>query len=539
MSPTRVLVAVLSVMLLFGALSSCGPSRSAAGDSAVPTNKGFRETGYPIVKEKITVTSVYAPYPGWAGPPEDLSVFRKLEEVTNIHVEWKLLPADQENAVALYLAAGDFPDFFRTYIGPDEQYAYGVEGGVLLDYSGLIDRYMPNMVSWFKEFPEAKKIITQTNGAIYTLPRIQKASTSAVGQMWVRTDYLEKIGKAMPTTTDELYDALAAIKASKLTGGFAPLLPYNDSDYFWHTEQYLFSALGDSVDIDFADDGTGTVVYNRIGEQYRRYLEYANKLYRNGLLERELFTIDAETTQSRVKLGQAAFMTAAHNLTEQDFPDGKIHIDLMPPLTSASTSTRKVPAYTYVYSVGGAISKKSKYPKELLRMFDISFARSEVVKGSGLYCLSENTGLEGVDWEYTNPEKTALRVKVPEGYTESIWKWVTNHVTWGEQYGAVVTMATTGSSNSLVREQGMIKNNIPFAVVPFPDTNMKYTLDEKTTIANKLTDITSYVTQMRARFITGIEPLSNWDAYVNTVNKMGLDEVLAQKQKAYKRWLAN
>ncbi len=262
-----IIIIFMTVTTLFG----CQVQNNQTPEIKAPANdnSNFNETGYPIVKEKITVTSVFSPYPGWAGKPEELSVFNKLEEITNIHVEWKMLPYDQDTAVQLFLAAGDFPDFFRRFIGPKEQYTYGVEGGMLVDYSGMIDEYMPNMVTWFKEFPEARKIITHSNGAIYTLPRIQKASTSALGQMFVRTDYLDKIGKQIPKTVDEFYDTLKAIKVSDLTGGFAPLLPYNLNSFETHTEKFLFAAFGDSVDTDFADDGTGKVVFNRISDQYK------------------------------------------------------------------------------------------------------------------------------------------------------------------------------------------------------------------------------------------------------------------------------
>ena len=40
---------------------------------------------------------------------------------------------------------------------------------------------------------------------------------------------------------------------------------------------------------------------------------------------------------------------------------------------------------------------------------------------------------------------------------------------------------------------------------------------------------------MTAKFITGAEPLSNWDAYVKTVESMGISEVLGVYQNAYDR----
>ena len=90
--------------------------------------------------------------------------------------------------------------------------------------------------------------VSSYDGGIYTLPRIQKASTSAKGQMYFRTDYLEEVGLDVPETVDEFYRALVAIKGAGLTDGYAPLVPYDMTEFENQTEAFLFAALGDSVD---------------------------------------------------------------------------------------------------------------------------------------------------------------------------------------------------------------------------------------------------------------------------------------------------
>ena len=117
----------------------------------------------------------------------------------------------------------------------------------------------------------------------------------------------------------------------------------------------------------------------------------------------------------------------------------------------------------------------------------------------------------------------------------------TLHNTWSQYYSAHVLyprISAEEGTNSYARETGMVKNNIPYATATFPDTKMKYTAEESTEMSQKLTDLDSYVDQMRARFITGVEPLTDasWDSYVSEVNDMGLNDILAIKQAAYDRW---
>ena len=538
---------VLAAVLIAGLVSGCttpastqtttaaGATTQATTTASTAPKENFNPTGYPIVDDMITVTAAINSY-DYYGIPEEMSYWKKLEEVTNIHIEWTLVPDDDGTAWLLYLATNDFPDFIHGGLGNEEQYRYGVEGGMFYDFSEELYEYMPNCVAVFEDYPQAEKVIRQINGAIYTLPRIQLASTSAAGQMFYRTDYLEQVGLSAPKTIDEFYNALVAIKDADLTQGFAPLLPYTPWHFTSQTETFLFPAFGESTEMDFADDGSGKVVYNRISEQYRLMLEFLNKLYDEKLLENELYTLDTATTAARGKAGQAAFVSNASNILEADFPDGKIHIDCLAPLTSQYTNTQKVKASSYIRTQGPAISKDCEYVKELLRMFDINYAEEEVVPGSGLNCLSQNLGLQGIDWDYTNAEKSAYAFKLPTGWTEGIWDWVCKYVSWNQEYSLCVIMATSGSGNSLARETGMMKNNIPYAVPIFPNPIMKFTSDEATVKANKFTDIESYVAQAESQFITGIRPLTEWDAYVEKVKEMGIDEVLVVEQSAYDRW---
>ena len=75
------------------------------------------------------------------------------------------------------------------------------------------------------------------------------------------------------------------------------------------------------------------------------------------------------------------------------------------------------------------------------------------------------------------------------------------------------------------------------AEVPFP--LLYLTIEENDKVAATATDLTTYVEQMEAKFITGVEPLDNWDDYVKTIEAMGIDEYVEVYQAAYDRWKAN
>ena len=242
---------------------------------------------------------------------------------------------------------------------------------------------------------------------------------------------------------------------------------------------------------------------------------------------------------ARVKSGQAAFMTNAANLMPEDFADGKISIDCLAPLTSQYTDKQQVGAYDYVSTMGGAINKDSKYIREICRMVDANYSLN-MIGDTGFNCMSQNLGIYDVDWHYLNDDKTAFELIVPSDWDQSPWVYKALHGSWMQYYSFynAKTMLSDKekSPNNYARELGMTTNNIPYAVTPFPDLVMKYTTEETTALAAKGTDITSYVDQMKSKFIPGVTPLTEWDNYVQKVKDMGIDEVLKIKQTAYDRW---
>ena len=538
-----ILASVMIMSLFTGCLGSinngnasvASPVQSDSTTQATTTKKeNFNPTGYPVVDEKITVKAMYSVNKASIGDPDETAYWKKLEELTNVHIDWEIIDTDQTK-VNLYFAAGDFPDFFLGSLTSERINLYGIQGGYFQDISKMIYECMPQMVSRFQEWPQAEKIIRQLNGEVYTIPQIRLGTTAAECQIYYRTDYVESVGMSAPKTVDDFYNLLKAIKDAGLTKGYAPLCPVSKGHLAMKVEGFLFPAFGDAVEPGFADDGTGKVVFNYTSEQYKRCLEYMRMLYADGLLENEIFSMDSDTTEARVTSGLASFMTYASQLKPESFADGKVHVGVLAPLVSEYTSTQKVPAYAYLSTSTGGINKNSKYAREILRVLDIGYAKEEVSPGTGLEAIACNSGIKGEAY-IVDPETNTYEFVVPEDYTKAVWGYVRLKHAWNVPYGVYDFKYYNKNPNSYAREKGMMTNLVPYSVDTFPDKIMHYTAEESLLIANKLTDISSHVEQMRAKFITGIEPFSNWDAYVAAIEKMGIEDVLQVKQAAYDRW---
>ena len=497
---------------------------------------------YPITKEKITVKAMIIP--GTLANEDNKKIlWDRIEDLTNIHLEPVTIEAEQKS---VYLASGDWPDFFYTPLTNSEVNSYGVEGKMLVDYRDCLDS-MPNLAACFEKYPTSKKVVTNTDGTIYQLPMVNIASTSTTARPHYREDILNELGLKVPATTDEFHDVLAAIKKAK---GIAPLVTDMNGGY----EFFLFAAFGEATNCGGPAAATSsstntninpgfdsidgkTVVYTRTTDQYRHYLEYVKKLYSDGLLYKEFLTLNRATMDAMAQDGTSIFSNNLTTLTAKNFKSGKVEVGTLAPLTSQYSNTQKIIGSSNITVSGCAINKNSKYIKEICRMLDIAFAEEEVQKGTGLYGKAFAYGPEGVTWEYKDDQKTSFDFIVPKDMDVTATAYISKYVKWSTIGLFDSMMITAEEGNPRVRQMGYVKNEIPYQREFFPYALLPFTSDEQSVIDAKLTDIHKYACEMRGKFITGVADINTgWDEYVARINKMGIDDVLKVYQAACDRW---
>lgn len=528
------LACIMAVTAMSGCTKKGNNDDLSKGATASKENLYYNEKGYPIVKDKISI-SIMLPKSTLAGSSEDQLYWKKIEELSNIDI--KFIQVD-ESAWAekknLSLASGDYPDLFWSSISTLDMYNYGVEGGVFVDYTDLIPKYMPNLQKYFSENPDKKNLLKAYDNKIYGLPSISDTATMAEATLSYRTDMAEKIGiNKAPKTVDEFYDMLAKFKANSgsFAEGFVPLI-IGVKD---RLETALFPAFGESADKDYTLS-KGKVTYSKISEQYRRYLEFASKLYKNKLLDQDIFSGTSDQFNARVKANKCAVTDRPTLFTKENFPDSVYKMQMLIGLTSSYNSKPHFRTYNSISLGFGVMTKKNKYPEATARLLDINYS-TEVIGNSGLNSLSPWLGIKGENWDLVG-ENEYKRI-LPEDTTLSELEYSYKYVAPGSgpcrlEFFKIPTNSEGNMSQNWYAKQSL-ENIYPVMEPRFPDGYLTYSKDESAVMATKMTDIDNYVKQMTAKFITGFEPLSKWDQYVSDVKKMGIEEVMAVKQAAYDR----
>ncbi|MBB6733274.1 extracellular solute-binding protein [Cohnella zeiphila] len=145
----------------------------------------------------------------------------------NIKLEFVPVPRSQEvDKLNVLMASGNAPDIVFTY---DEGVAHKyMQQGGLTDVGSLIDQYGPNLKSYLGADTLAYGLWDNKQLSIPA----KRAFTGMTSYM-IRQDWLDKLGLAVPATTEETYQALKGFKDKQLGGqGTIPLgLALHEDEY--------------------------------------------------------------------------------------------------------------------------------------------------------------------------------------------------------------------------------------------------------------------------------------------------------------------
>jgi putative aldouronate transport system substrate-binding protein len=536
-------------------LSACGK-----GDPAEKTPEaGSSESTetpvgtYPITKEKVTLKVLVVGHPR----VEDFSTneFTKwYEEKTNVHIDWEVVPSDgAEQKLNLVLASGDLPDIiFGFNLTQTQLMIYG-EQGLFQDMSKLIEQYGPNTKKMFADLPQIKDAITAPGGKIYALPQINACYHCSMRyKIWIYKPWLDKLGLSVPKTTDEFYEVLKAFKTKdpngngkadeipfattpKTTGGG---LEYNLMNSFVYSNNYVQNKL-------ILNNGKIEAAYNK--PEWRQGIEYIHKLYSEGLIAPESFTMDNNqyktigiknneiTLGASGSSGVAAFTPTVFGedrrwaeyiaLEPLKGPNGLQNAAWNPYPVSASWSSF-------------IITSANKYPEISMRWAD------------GLYdeqtSIRNVFGIEDTNWKWLggkDPQKIGMNGK------PALWERLVNmnagvqNITW-QQVGLSYRSAEfwggeyADMENNL--DQVLLYRETERAMEPYKqplDTivpPLYFTNEQASELADLSKTIDDYVTEMFARFVIGDADIAKeWDNYVRTLDNMGLQRYLKIYQDAY------
>lgn len=532
----------------FLVLSACGNTKKKEEGSKAEVELNL-DSQFPIIKKGHELTlHIMAPNAGLA-EWKDMPTLKDYQEKTGIQLKYTTPPlADFGTRLNLAFASGELPDVVygadsRTLTSSME-IDYGSQGILLPLEKYITPELMPNFYALTQEDPTLLKSITTPDGHIYSLPMVSRNATSIwwQGPMWYNGTWLEKLNiTELPTTVDELYDLLLRFKNEDPNGnGKADEIPLSDVDMN-STRVWLMSAFGlRTRGIQVDDD---KVFYTPTTENYKAYLEYMNKLYTEELLDKEVYGQSDEQKKAKGQNNQLGLFADYFSF----FTTGRTEVEAMKdlmfqPLTSEWSKEAVIPGSPRISRGTFALTNVNPAPEASMRWVDYFYSEE------GAKYLEQ--GPEGVFWEYqTNSAGEKARVYTKEvdldntederGKITPAYGLTTPNIVTDTGKYKILTSAEeapdTRFDDWVATETKEKMENI--AKTPFP--LLYLTVEENDKISAVATDLSTYIEQIEAKFITGVEPLSKWDEFVSTIESMGIKDYVKVYQTAYDRWKEN
>lgn len=113
---------------------------------------------------------------GSESEPNNRTIFKRLEEQTNVHIDWTAIQSDQwSDKITLNMSnPNTLTDFVFTADFTDSNLLRYADQGVILNLEDYIDNNMPNLQKVFEQYPEYRTMCTDSDGHIWALPWIEQ-----------------------------------------------------------------------------------------------------------------------------------------------------------------------------------------------------------------------------------------------------------------------------------------------------------------------------------------------------------------------------
>lgn len=534
MKAKKTVCGLLAVVTAIGLLSGCGGNRQTANVD-IDSLEVLTENTLPISEEGITL-SVWMDNKsqGYVKNYGDMLVFQKLAEETGVTLDFQHPTGTAAEQLNIILASNNYPDVI--YSSWMDTGLKQLDNNVCLDLAPYIEKLAPNLRKVFEENPDLKEQLLMANGEIIMFPQVvDDQRFLCYDGYFIRQDWLDKVGETVPTTIDEWYTVLKKFKETDLNGnGEADEVPFSSLN--WMFKEAFTSAFGFSKYDYYYDEAAGKITHAALNPNFKAYLETMHQWYSEGLINENFLNSNSKELDSLVLNDQVGAFYIDNNNSVPKYmqlnPDIKLTAVPYPTWNGGKNYYPNAAIVQTMRGSGSMITTSCKHITEAVRYFDYLY--SEAASDMLNWGFEGETYIKNADG---SKQFTDLIQNNPEGKTpyEAICKYMTN-----TGFSAMIQYkAAQGLESELSEEVKKVKEkSVEYALDADKSLllrPLKYTVAESTEKAAKETDITSYVTEMTGKFIIGAEPLSNFDAFIENLKAMGIEDVIQIRQNAYDR----
>lgn len=461
-----------------------------------------------------------------------LPVWEQLQESTGMVVEWDTTPsADYKTVMQTRLAAGvDLPDFICCNFN---QMKY-VNDGLIINLQEYMDKW--GYYTYYYLYEQGNDYILPymqaPDGDIYFWADDVAGTNASDPYVWMyREDMLAKTSVSELKTIDDWYQA--STELYQMDNTIVPMMwvkAWKDVALAWDLHLY-------GTQDGWAVDENGKVVYDYTDPRMVEVLQFLQKCYKEGLLDKEFLDLTDDIRLTRVTSGVGfSYMGFLNKVATFNKALTGAGIDgqfvVADPPVAGDQYDSGVPMY-------GPASKTYGFTIDALDdNFEYKFKFIDYIYGSDEGALAQAMGIEGFSYEWVDGEPvfTDYVIDNPDGLGVNAAL---------RQMGSMGTMPWTRSLYGMSRFNplGTIsKNEIQkeaaaryqdYIYTGFPAT-MLMTEEQDTELTKYYPDIQTYCEEFCARAITtDMDIAAEFDKFVSDLYAFGLQNCIDVRQQQY------
>ncbi len=484
---------------------------------------------------------------------QQLIAVEKIEEMFHVDIEFIIFNGKADDAKEQYMTmvtTDPLPDVI-AYLNEEmykntENGKNGITGlkemGVIPQrLNEIIESKMPNLSKILEDHPDIARDMSDSNGDYLYFQRINPLDVTGIVAsndtgLVMRKDWLDEVGMEVPTNMAEWEEVLRAFKT--LGDDKIPFDAYSSGIQLFEGAFGMMSGI-------YIDPDTGKVEYGARTQKYKAYLETMNRWHTEGLMA-EAFDENGNATKGTgddnvLSSIAGSWKGLANNGGEGSKFEGKLRTEKGQPNATLVAVPWPATEDGKVYSPR-AVSRKQRETeiitvdaaKEPEKMDAIATIIDYMYSEEGSVLLT--WGEEGVTFETDELGNRRLteygneQLELP-GNTGKPQRYKM----YGNQSGGFPSYGCF-DVNLATRNEWYV--NAATTWVEDTSFELGYPGSISVSVDTSNSQLDTYIAEMKWKFITGQEPLSNFDTYVAELERMGISDIVKAYQDAYDIYLS-
>ena len=539
----KILALLMVVALTAACVSGCGSKTEKEPEIVTPaTERGT--ISFPLEQEMTF--DIMVRYDGDLDAAlNNCAFWDRLHEMTNVKINFIVLPTDGTMGAfnAMFAANKEGDAILGGSMINESDLSLMAANGLLMPMNQYVDdpEIMPNFNERvLAESPATKAYITMPDGNIYSLPKYTALDGNFLEcPLWINKHWLDRLNLPVPSTIEELEEALIAFRDHDMNGNGDP----NDEiPYIFlngHTYSHMEAILGlwglatkDGINDSYVYIQNGKVQFAPTSRAYKDALTTLNRWYENDLIWSECFTGTEETFQAKVSSEiPMVGLLAAKTITAG-------YEDYFVQLEPVAVEGYEAEWYRHPGRLGGkgqfSLTRSCKNPEVLMHWIDLFYSLEHTVainygeEADGRWALNDDGKYEF----FTLPANKTEELQTAAPLFYELFTNVPGAFTAKDFENKIVLSSIQAmyQESYAVYEDYMTDEFWPRPYIADTDVSR---------LAELRTDIFHIVTEKREAWVTGIDDIdADWNDYLRLMDKIGIDEFLDILQRNYDHYLA-